>query len=106
MKIPEYTIDGYGNKKIMESHHFMIQPVRIPTTEPMTLRKIIQLGLNSGQLQGSDHKKIQQTYLFFGPRISLYFPLSKYVYKSDIIHFSNQIPDSVFDNIIEYLAQF
>ena len=44
MLSPEYYIDGYGNKKIIEENHFYIQTIRIPLLEEPTLRKIIQIG--------------------------------------------------------------
>jgi len=56
MSIPEYTIDGYGDKNIIERNHFLIQTVRIPTSEKPVLRKIIQVALNIGQYQGKGGK--------------------------------------------------
>lgn len=46
MKLPEKD----GNGKMIEPHHFIIQCVRIPRTEVLTLRKLIQVALNIGQL--------------------------------------------------------
>ena len=53
MALPEKTIDGYGNIKMIEINHFLIQLVRIPTNEESTLIKIMQLAYNWGQLSGS-----------------------------------------------------
>jgi hypothetical protein len=53
MILPEKTIDGYGNIKMIEINHFLIQLVRIPTNEESTLIKIMQLAYNWGQLSGS-----------------------------------------------------
>jgi hypothetical protein len=53
MLLPEKTIDGYGNIKMIEINHFLIQLVRIPTNEEPTFIKIIQLAYNWGQLYGS-----------------------------------------------------
>lgn len=57
MLMPEFIIDGYGNKKIIEINHFIIQTIRIPLTEEPSLRKIIQIALNIGQYTGSGGKK-------------------------------------------------
>lgn len=59
MKYPEYYIDGYGNKNIIEVNHFLIQTVRIPTTESPSLKKIIQIGLNIGQYEGMTNEKLK-----------------------------------------------
>ena len=59
MKYPEYYIDGYGNKNIIEVNHFLIQTVRIPTTESPSLKKIIQIGLNIGQYEGITSTKLK-----------------------------------------------
>ena len=39
MLLPEYYIDGYDNKKIIENNHFIIQQVRIPNKEKATIKK-------------------------------------------------------------------
>jgi len=59
MKCPEYYIDGYGNKNIIEVNHFLIQTVRIPATESPSLKKIIQIGLNIGQYEGMTSEKLK-----------------------------------------------
>jgi hypothetical protein len=48
MSLAEYDSNG----RIIELHHFLIQCVRIPMTEPMTLRKLMHVALNIGQLVG------------------------------------------------------
>lgn len=57
MNLTEYFIDGYGNKNIIKTNHFLIQTFRIPYNEKPTLRKIIQVALNIGQYQGTTGKK-------------------------------------------------
>jgi len=53
MLLPEYIINGYDQKSIIENNHFIIQQVRIPLNEKPTIRKIIQIALNIGQYRGS-----------------------------------------------------
>jgi hypothetical protein len=48
MLLPEYTINGYEEKIIIENNHFIIQQVRIPLNEKPSIRKIIQIALNIG----------------------------------------------------------
>jgi len=58
MNMPEFIINGYGKQEIIEVNHFIIQTVRIPTTEKPTLKKLIQIGLNIGQFKGTSSKKL------------------------------------------------
>lgn len=55
---PEYFIDGFGNTKIFEDNHFLIQTIRIPYQEECNLKKIMQIALNSGQYHASTGKKL------------------------------------------------
>ena len=50
----EYTINGYGEQKIIDKNHFSIQQVRIPLKEPATIKKILQVALNVGQAIACD----------------------------------------------------
>jgi hypothetical protein len=50
---PEFVINGYGKAHMIELNHFLIQTIRIPTTEKPLLRKIIQVALNIGQYNGT-----------------------------------------------------
>lgn len=59
MNFPEKIVNGYGSEyEIFEANHFLIQQVRIPTTEKATIRKIVQLGLNIGQWIGLPNKEL------------------------------------------------
>ena len=49
--LPEFDSDG----SMIENNHFLIQIVRIPKTTPPSLRKIMQIALNSGQYAGNTH---------------------------------------------------
>ena len=55
MEMPEKTIDGYGNQKMIEINHFLIQMVRIPTKEDPILQKLVQIAFNLGQYNGMLH---------------------------------------------------
>ena len=83
----EYKIDGYGNKKIVESTHFIIQQVRIPLQEEPTIRKIIQIALNIGQYKGKQ-----------------YFNIHNYITHEDIILLSGKISDQIIEEINFYLS--
>ena len=43
MNITEFTINGHGEKNIIEENHFLIQTVRIPVNNKPTLKKIMQV---------------------------------------------------------------
>ena len=89
MLSPEYYIDGYGNKKIIEENHFYIQTIRIPLLEEPTLRKIIQIALNIGQYTGSNNKKEKWMKLDF------------YLTKESIKKINSQIPNNLLSNLNE-----
>lgn len=91
LNIPEYYIDGNGNKKTIELHHFLIQTIRIPLTEKPSLRKIIQLALNIGQYEGIINKKEK------------WMRLDYYLTKKDIREISTKIPDYLIEKIREIL---
>lgn len=55
MKLPEFYINGFGKKEIIEENHFIIQTVRIPVIEKPSLRKIMQIALNIGQYLGHNN---------------------------------------------------
>ncbi len=88
MSYPEYTIDGYGNQKIIEQNHFLIQQVRIPKQEKATIRKIIQLALNIGQLKGTSSSSFLTK---IGYKKSNLDQLSSYISKNDIERLSKHI---------------
>ena len=90
MLLPEYTINGFEEKSIIENNHFIIQQVRIPLKEAPTIRKIIQIALNIGQYRGSGGKMIFNN---IGHLIS----------RKDIVELSKHIPDDVVRKIRGYL---
>jgi len=53
LDLTEYTVNGRGEKTMIESNHFQIQCVHIPMTEKPCLRKLIQIALNLGQYEGT-----------------------------------------------------
>jgi hypothetical protein len=88
MLLPEYTINGYEEKIIIENNHFIIQQVRIPLTEKPTIRKIIQIALNIGQYRGSGGKMIFDN-------------IGQFISQKDIVKLSKHIPEKLF----EYMFQ-
>ena len=90
MLLPEYTINGYEEKIIIENNHFIIQQVRIPLTEKPTIRKIIQIALNIGQYRGSGGKIIFDN-------------IEQFIYQKDIVELSKHIPGEVVGKIRGYL---
>jgi len=91
MLLPEYTINGYEEKSIIENNHFIIQQVRIPLKEATTIRKIIQIALNIGQYKGSGGKIIFNS-------------IDNFITKKDIIELSKYIPDELVRKILDYLG--
>jgi hypothetical protein len=84
MLLPEYTINGYEEKIIIEKNHFIIQQVRIPLIEKPTIRKIIQIALNIGQYRGSGGKMIFDN-------------IGQFIYRKDIMELSKHIPDKLIE---------
>ena len=82
MLLPEYTINGYEEKIIIEDNHFIIQQVRIPLIEKPTIRKIIQIALNIGQYRGGVGKIIFDS-------------IDDFIYRKDIVELSRYISDDL-----------
>jgi hypothetical protein len=91
MLLTEEVINGYGEKTLIELHHFMIQAVRIPIKEKPTLQKILQIALNLGQYEGS----VQQP----DPRLIL-LDLIDYLTIGDILELNKKITDEVMEDIV------
>ena len=87
MLLPEYYIDGYGNQHIIELNHFIIQTVRIPLQEKVSLKKIIQIALNIGQYIGSGGKKEK------------WMSLDNYLTKKNINIINLKISKTLYENI-------
>jgi hypothetical protein len=87
LDVPEYYIDGRGEKKIIEVNHFLIQTVRIPLTEEPSVRKIIQVALNIGQYTGSGGKKQD------------WMSLDNYISKAEIKNIDKQLPGDILDEL-------
>lgn len=87
MLLPEYTINGYEEKIIIENNHFIIQQVRIPLNEKPTIRKIIQIALNIGQYKGSGGKMIFDN-------------IGQFISQKNIVELSKHIPDDLVGKII------
>jgi hypothetical protein len=90
MLLPEYTINGYEEKIIIENNHFIIQQVRIPISEKPTIRKIIQIALNIGQYKGSGGKMIFDN-------------IGQFIYRKDIVELSKHISNEIVGKISGYL---
>ena len=90
LPLPEYTINGYEEKIIIENNHFIIQQVRIPLTEKPTIRKIIQIALNIGQYRGGGGKIIFDN-------------IGQFISQKDIVDLSKHIPDDLVGKIRGYL---
>jgi hypothetical protein len=52
--LPEYVQVAAGTS-IIKVNHFLIQQVRIPAQEKLTIRKLMQVALNIGQYQGMNN---------------------------------------------------
>lgn len=96
MSIPEYLIDGYGNKEIIENNHFLIQQVRIPETEKGGIRKIVQLGLNIGQFKGSFSPAMIKK---FGYNTTDLDKLSTYISQKDMERLSKYITKELINKV-------
>ncbi len=51
MSLAEFHIDGCGEHRMVDTNHFLIQHVRL-TSQPGSIRKAMQIALNSGQYCG------------------------------------------------------
>ena len=101
MSLPEFTKNGYGKEQIIESNHFLIQQVRIPTTEKLNIKKIIQVALNVGQWKGQPNASVMgpEDYDKLG-----FDKLTKYVNTNTIEALSTHITDDMMSIIEAHIA--
>jgi hypothetical protein len=95
MSLPEYTIDGYGNKIKIENNYFIIQQVRIPLKEIATILRIIQIALNIGQYKATNKGKFIYNIKFDN--------IHEFIYKRDIIYLSEYLTEDIMIEINNYL---
>jgi hypothetical protein len=88
LKLIEYTVDGYGKKKIVEVAHFQIQCVRIPHTEAPCLRKLVQIALNLG-LYDAKMEKYQHSAS----------TIEDFISDEDLVALSAKLPDNLFTEV-------
>lgn len=95
MLLPEYTINGYDEKNIIENNHFIIQQVRIPLNEKPTIKKVIQIALNIGQYKGTNKGKFIYDIKFNN--------IDQFLYKKDVLDLSKHLKKNIINKINKYL---
>lgn len=87
-------------KEDCEVNHFIKQHVNIPTRDPPTITKIIQIALNAGQLLGTVPPGVLANLGYYKWNLS---DITTYVTFEDIIELSNCIPPETMMKIRAYL---
>lgn len=100
MKLPEYTINGYGKQSLIQLHHFIIQQIRIPLNEKLTIRKVVQIGLNIGQFEALASASFKRKVDYDPSKLG---HLETYVNKKDIEKLSKKISSTSIDKINKLL---
>lgn len=100
MQLPEKYIDGYGKEKMIESNHFLIQQVRIPTTEHLSIRKIMQIALNIGQWKGSSNYNVYEDIDYDSTGLN---NIEKYITKDTIKILTEKISYDTMSKIDDYI---
>ena len=100
MEIPEFYKNGYGKENIIESHHFLIQQVRIPTKEKASVKKITQIALNIGQWKGLPNEVIYKDIKYDNTNLD---DIYTYKTKTSSNKLSKYIDDDTINNIEKYL---
>lgn len=95
MSLPEYYVDGYGNKVMDKSNHFKIQTVRL-TTETPNLRKLFQVALNLGFYEASV-RNCQALY---------HLQITNYISASELEDLEQKIPVDVMRRYFRVLADY
>ena len=94
--------DELGNT--IEINHFLRQQVRIPAEEEPTLRRIMQLALNSGQYLALKDSSLS-IFPDFDYSDSGLALLQTYLFERDIVRISSQIGDRLTEDVKAYLQQ-
>ena len=100
MELPEKYIDGYGKEKMIESNHFLIQQVRIPTTEHLSIRKLMQIALNIGQWKGLPNHKVYFDINYGSTNLD---NIETYITKDSLKKLSKYVNDEKIKNIEDYI---
>ena len=98
MSLPEFDESG-----MIETNHYLIQQVRIPTQEEPILRKIMQVALNSGQFLASD--RLINGLDNFDYSSSGLDCLSTYISQVDIENISVDISDRSIEEVELYFSE-
>ena len=101
MKLPEKQVDGFGNTHMIEINHFVIQLVRIPRNEQLSIIKILQLAYNYGQYVGTREKLLTKSGPFNG--IENVDTIHKFISVEDIQHIDQDLKQNGIN--IENLCQ-
>ena len=100
MEISEFYKNGYGKENIIESHHFLIQQVRIPTNEKASVKKIIQIALNIGQWKGLPNETIYKDIKYDNTKLD---DIYTYISKTSLNKLSKYIDNDIISNIEKYI---
>ena len=99
MSMPEYTIDGYGNKKLVRSHHYLIEQVRIPACQKPGILEILRVALNIGEFLGVEDKVLYNDITYNLLKLD---NLTRYILKADIQEISNKITNKQIEDLRIY----
>lgn len=95
-----YLPECDDNNNIIESNHFLIQQVRIPTKYPVSIIKIMQIALNIGQWKGTRNEEIYKLINYNSLNLD---KISSYIDKEDILYLSTLLNKNIITSIKKYI---
>ena len=96
LSLPEFTIDGFGNKNLISSNHYLIEQVRIPYKNKAKLNEIIKIAINIGKFLASENKELYDKVSYILLKLE---NLKRYIYISDMEKLSKKISNEQLSSI-------
>jgi len=94
LDLPEYYIDGRGNKKITHEH-FLMEQLRIPERQDPTLKEILHIAYYAGLYKGSKNINKEKDKMD---------NITTYVKKDGVKKLADLVDDDVVNGIMEILT--
>jgi hypothetical protein len=102
LSLIEFTIDGHGNKKIIELNHHIIQHIKIPLYCKPTLKRILQVAMNIGQFQALVSNGLLEKLEYKEHKL---YDIKTYISEKDIKNMSFKIQTKLMHKIQIYLSK-
>lgn len=99
MNEPEYYINGYGDKTIIEPNHYLIEHIRVPLKNIPKLDKILEIAFIIGIFRAITNQIYIKKINYNKYKLD---KITTYINNYDLKTISNNIPDELIEDIKKY----